>query len=707
MLRFLSKRNRARNWFLVFFVIIITAGLVVIFIPGGTSAPGTVENDTTAVAKIIDRKITVKDLRQTLNIYAQQVAQGQGRIGADDLKTVYGLYGKQVMDGLIRKELIQYEAEQNNFGATDGEVQERLKQVFNPWPGAEQYRQNLLNAGTTPFEFEDNLRVQIAEEKLRSFITAAAQVSPQEVEDEYRKNNTTYTMRWVEVTPDKFRAKVTVNDADLRAWFEQNKSEFYIASEERKAKYVFIDQAKAGETVQISDDELRQNFNPETSVQQVRVSQIVVSLPKAAAPSAPTRTDASKPADPNAPKLEDELAKKVDDIYKRAQGADGKPAEDFAKLAREFSDDAKSKAQGGDIGYVKKQDKRETDDPLNRVFTMRKDEVTAPIRKGDKFYILKVTDRKLPAFEESRQQLLTEARATKGYTQAVTIATEAATKFTETRNAEAVAADINKKYNAQIASVRETPFFVEGENVAGLGAGSTITSAVFELANAGDISDYVNADKGFAIAQYTEKRDPHDPTFEEVKAKVENRYRNAKAKDLALAEARKIAQASTPDAMKAAGDAAGFKTEERAGMSANDSIGALTSEASREPVYQLKAGEVTREPLKATEADAYTVAGVVTRKDADMGDAFQKAKRGIEEQLLSAKQGALFSAHLEDFQKQMKDAGKIVIYQKVIDDLLATSAPAPGTQPGGAGGANPMSPQQRPRRRTPQGGGNQ
>src|SRR5215510_12003202 len=117
MLRYLSKRNRSRNALLIIFVVALVAGLVIFFIPtlrsGGS---GSAEDETSAVAKVMGRKITVKELRQTLNIYSQQIAQGQGRQGGEDLKMVYDLYGKQVMDGLIRKELVQYVAEQNNFG---------------------------------------------------------------------------------------------------------------------------------------------------------------------------------------------------------------------------------------------------------------------------------------------------------------------------------------------------------------------------------------------------------------------------------------------------------------------------------------------------------------------------------------------------------------------------------------------------------------
>jgi peptidyl-prolyl cis-trans isomerase D len=708
MLKFLSRRNRSRNALLIVFVAALTVGLIGFFAPGMNPLGGSNSSatDDDVVATVLNRKITVKELRSTLNAYGQQMAQGQGAVKQMDLSTVYGIYGQQVMDGLIRKHIVQYEAEQNRFTATDSEVQERIKQMFSPWPGPEQYRARLQSAGTTPIEFEENVRASLVEEKLRSFISAAAQVSPQEIEDDYRKTNTSYKLRWLEVTPDKFRAQVSVNEADLRSYFESRKADFYVKQEERKAKYIFIDQKKAGEAVQVSDDELRKEFNPEGNVQQFRVSQIVVNVPKkapAAKSGDPKKDAAAATAPPSSPSPEEEaIAKKVETIYNRAKGGEGKPAEDFAKLARELSDDAKSKASGGDIGYVNKKDKRETDDPLNKVFTMTKDEVSSPVRKGDKFYILKVTDRKLPTFEESRAELLNAAREKKGYTKAQEIAKEVEQRFKEVKNADSVAAEINNKYGAPVAIVKETPFFTQGEDIPELGAASEVDNTLFELKNQGDVTGWVNVNDGFAVAQLLEKRDPHEASFEEAKTKVESRYRNDKAKDLAAEQARKIAQAQTPDAMKSAADAAGIKVDERAGITANDSVGVLVGEGSREPIYKLKAGEVLREPIKAPDSDTYIVAAVVERKDADMGDAFQKAKKGIEDKLLQERRDNLYTAHLAASQKQLQAAGKIIIYNEVIETLVAASPSTPGAAPGQA--PNPIgAPPRSGPRRTPQG----
>jgi hypothetical protein len=66
-----------------------------------------------------------------------------------------------------------------------------------------------------------------------------------------------------------------------------------------------------------------------------------------------------------------------------------------------------------------------------------------------------------------------------------------------------------------------------------------------------------------------------------VKTKVEDRYRADKARELAAARARQLCQARTPDALKAAADAMKMKTDERAGLTGDATIGPLITEANR------------------------------------------------------------------------------------------------------------------------------
>ena len=713
MLKFLRGRKRSRNALLIFFILVLTLSLVglfsVVVSGGGAGLFGGAGGNETTIVKVGDYAVTLKEYKESLTNFAQQIAQGQGRTrGAQSLGATYAMYGTQVLDGLINQRLIMYEANRLNLGATDAELGARLKQIFAPWQGPEQYRARLQQAGLTPIQFEESLRANIAAEHLRSYFTAAVQVSAQDVENDYRRTNTKYSVRWAEVNPDTLKDKVQINDAEVRAYFDSHKDDFKVTTEQRRGRFIFVDQAKAGEALQVSDDEMRQDFDPERNVQQVRVSQIVLNAPKQEGKLKRTasKDNANKGEDSaQAGGEEEKVRAKAQEIADRAKGAQGKPAEDFAKLARETSEDPATKANGGDLGWVRKDAKREGDDPLNNAFSMKPDDVSQPIRKGDKYYILKVTDRKLATFEEAKPQLLKNVRSRKGYTEAQNIANnEVKPRLKETKDAYAVVAEINAKHGTQVASVKEIPFFSIGEDVPEVKEAAEVTDAIFDLENPGDVGEYVNLTGGFAVPQYLEKRDPHDPTFEEAKSRVEQRYRVDKAKELAGERARQLAQANSPDELKKIADSLGIKVDERAGILASDSIASLTTEESREPVYKLNAGGVTRTPLKAEGSENFVVVSLISRTDADMGEAFQKEKKSIEQRLLDEKRNNYYTSYMALLQKQMKEEGKIKIYQDRIDSAMEAAASQPGVDPQAPGGMPPSGlPSRTGPRRSPQG----
>jgi hypothetical protein len=213
----------------------------------------------------------------------------------------------------------------------------------------------------------------------------------------------------------------------------------------------------------------------------------------------------------------------------------------------------------------------------------------------------------------------------------------------------------------------------------------------------------MNVDRGFAIPQYAEKRDPHEPAFEEVKSKVEDAYRGEKAKELAAQRAGELAKASSPDELKKMTDKMGLKVDERSSLSAADSIGPLVSDAARAPVYKLNPGEVTKEPIK-TESDQWVVAALVNRKNADMGEPFQKERKSIEQRLLDDKRNTFFSTYLEMTQRQLKDQGKIKVYEDAIVAAVESGAPAQSQSQGQSQGQpRTPSPTGRAPRRAPSG----
>jgi peptidyl-prolyl cis-trans isomerase SurA len=128
-----------------------------------------------------------------------------------------------------------------------------------------------------------------------------------------------------------------------------------------------------GSRVTISDDDVKMYYDrhmKDGANVQVRASHIFIAIPENA--------DATVVAEKQA------QAKKLLD---RALGG-----EDFAKLAREASDDPATRAEGGDLGYFGKDMLPKAIEEM--VFAMKVGEVRGPVRADRGFHVIKLVDRK-------------------------------------------------------------------------------------------------------------------------------------------------------------------------------------------------------------------------------------------------------------------------------------------------------------------------
>ncbi len=128
-----------------------------------------------------------------------------------------------------------------------------------------------------------------------------------------------------------------------------------------------------GSRVTISDDDVKTYYDrhmKDGANTQVRASHIFIAIPENA--------DAAVVAEKQA------QAKKLLD---RALAG-----EDFAKLAREASDDPATRAEGGDLGYFGKDMLPKAIEEM--VFAMKVGEVRGPVRADRGFHVIKLVDRK-------------------------------------------------------------------------------------------------------------------------------------------------------------------------------------------------------------------------------------------------------------------------------------------------------------------------
>jgi peptidyl-prolyl cis-trans isomerase D len=669
MLRFLNQRKRSQKLIWIIVSVIVVFGMVAFYstpsrrLEGRLGTVSGSVNESDLIAKVDRKEITAQDYMSSLDAMLQAYQGILSRRGGEkvDYNTLKGMgLDKTLLDGLIRRKIVEMEVSRLGLEPTKEELQARIREQFSPdgkWIGFEKYKKYIERAGQTVEEFEESLRDVIAEEKLRSFVTGSIQVSQQEVQDLFNRENTNLNLVYAVVEPEKMKEKVTVIDQDLRTFFDSRKAEFRIDKKQRQVDYLFVSQDAVGKTLQITDDELRKDYTPEKYLAGIRVSQIALKV--------------------LTPKDDPTVKAKADELVSRARGTAGPQPEDFATLARGNSQDIATKDKGGDLGLLAKESIK-PGSYLQRALQMQPNEVSDPIKDGNNYYILKVTERKNKTFEEAREALLASSRNRLSYKRTSEIADEAAKKFSETKDIKAVAADVAQKTGLKPEEVvRKTPFFAEGDDVPEIGSNPAFEEATGGLKNAGDIGVKVGIRGGFAIPQLVSTREPHDAEFDEVKTKVETRYKQEKAKELAAEQSRSILANSggTADGLKAAIEKAGLtaKTKEsfKEGVSLEDFPG---NQQLVPTALGVKEGEVVKEPVSSN--DSYLVFGVTKRTDPDMTK-YNEQSKNIEARLLEERRQMTYESYVDNIKKKLKDEGKLVVYKETIDKIYASSSAKP------------------------------
>ena len=164
-------------------------GLVAYLIPG---LPGGVWGgtgiDSSVIAKVGKAEISAAAYR---NAYQRFFRNNRLPYDRQFLKTLQ--IDQQILSQLISNELMLSEAKNLGIDATSNEIQQRILSmpyflengnfIFN------QYEVILRQNGMTVQEFEDRIRLEVIQDKLRNLITDALSVSDKEAETDYRSKN--------------------------------------------------------------------------------------------------------------------------------------------------------------------------------------------------------------------------------------------------------------------------------------------------------------------------------------------------------------------------------------------------------------------------------------------------------------------------------------------------------------------------------------
>jgi peptidyl-prolyl cis-trans isomerase D len=625
----LDRMRRHRGW-LKWSLALVVLTFIVFYIPdflqdptAAGASPGEV------VAEVDGREVTAGQFQRRFQTQMMAYQQAYGGQMNEQLLRQLGIEN-QIVQQMVDEQAALAEAERQDIEVSD---QELAAQIFSipafqengRFIGEQRYEQ-ILRSQRPPLtkgEFEENLRKSMVIDKLRAALTEWMSVSDAELEREYRQRNEKAKLQVVALTADKFRDKVTLTDADVTSYFESHKAEYRVG-ERRKVRYLLIDTDQVRGKTTVTPDEIQsyynQNIQQYQSPEQVRASHILL------------KTEG---------KDEAAVRKQAEDVLKQV-----KAGGDFAALAKKYSEDEGSQANGGDLDYFGRG--RMVPEFEQAAFTMQPGQLSDLVKTQYGFHIIKVVDKK-PAvtrsLEEVRAQINDQLAHQKAQQAVSAQARQLDEKIDDPSDLERVA-----KENG--FTVRESGYFTREEPVPGLGGSLQVASQAFQMKD-GEVSGAIPSPRGpVFIALSGKPQDPHVPKLDEVKDKVREDAIRARATELSRQRAGEIAaKLRSAKDFAAAAKAEGLEaksTELIARESAIPDVG-VSPEVDK-VAFALPVGGVS-EPIVTNTGTV--IVRVVERDDVTL-DEFKNGKDEFRAQLLAERRGRFFSAYMTKVKQKMK-----------------------------------------------------
>ena len=505
MLKWLRKYSK--SWFIALAI----GAIVVVFIfwgVGGLKSPRFQE-----VAEVNGAPILLATyLKQYHELLRQYQEQSQAELTPEVIKTLR--LKEQVLSRLVEETLILQAAQRLGLQVSAPELQEQIRSYpffqeegkFNE----KRYYLLLSRSRLTPAEFEAQERQRLLIQKVIRQVTAFAKVSAGELQELFRLGHEAVAVRYLTVSPDRFLARLHPSEAEVERYYQEHQEDFRTPARVKVSYLLFStkdyqDRVKvsAAEREEYQKDHADEFLRPKV----IRARQLLLTVPPKATPEQRQR-----------------VAKQAQELLAKVRAG-----EDFAQLARAHSQDAHSREEGGDLGYLTRgQGKPEWE---KVAFALKPGQVgLASTPQG--FHLIKVEEvketEKAPDAAERAVQRLKEDKAKR-------LAQEAAQ---EARGelGRASFAEVGQKYGV---TPKETPLLAPNDPVPELGVQPLFNQAALQL-KAGELSRVLDLPPGFAVLKALKFQPEEIPPLARLKDQVREALKKQQAKDEAEQEAARL-----------------------------------------------------------------------------------------------------------------------------------------------------------------------
>lgn len=630
------SRDKAVRAFLVFLLAIVALSMITYLIP--QTGAGTTVGDQAVVAKIGSETITAQEVTKAISRFTQNQ-----KVPAQML----AYYAPQVIQQLIDSRVVAWKAADMGISVSSDEAENALidslppDAVKNGKVDSATLAAVLQNMGVTLSEMKENSARGLAVNRLEDIISAGVVVTNQEVEKEYHDKNDKAKIAYAVVVASAYEKDGQATDAEVQSWYDSHKQTYQVP-DKRSVAVVQIDPVKVGAGIQVTDAQLRAAYNDRQAdfqtPERVQARHILL------------KSDATNDA---------EIKAKAADLLKTV-----KAGGDFAKLAKDKSEDTGSAANGGELGWIVR---GQTVAEFERAaFTMKPGEISDLVKTQYGYHIIQVE-----THEQARLQPLEEVKAEL----VASIQKQAASQLVQNLAEKAIAAlrqdPTHPEKAAQAVGGTSVQLGDVTNPLPGIGMVKELGEAVAGLKKGEVTLGPVQAGNGLVlVAVVSEFVAAHQGTLDEVRAQVKEAATKSKTLNMAYSKADELvakAQSMGGDLEKAA-KAMNMTVKASNDIGRSDPIEGVGSAGAFPDIFRKPVGTVL---APSAIPDGKMVAKVLAFTPADSAAlAGQRAK--IVSDLRTKKAEERAKVFQQGLRQSMTASGKLKVNQDVVDRILAT-----------------------------------
>jgi len=405
MFDFVRKHNKWMQ--LVLFLLIVPS-----FVLFGLQGYNRMQERGETVAKVDGHEISQQDWDEAHKRQVDRLREQMPGIDAKLLDSPQAKYG--TLEQIVRERVLAAAVEHQHMTVGDQRLARELQsnELIAALRGPDgkldlkRYEQLLAARGMSPQMFENQVRNDIAVRQVIGGVAQSGFTPPAQAAVALGSYFERREAQLARFNAADYKAKVQPTEAELQAFYKEN-PQLFQSPEQAAIEYVVLDLASVQKGITVNEADLKTYYEQNQGrvgggVEERRASHILIAVPKGASPQ-----------------QKDKAKAKAEELLAQVK----KNPDSFAEVAKKNSQDPGSAANGGDLDFFARG--AMTKPFEDAVFAMKnKGDIVGPVETEFGYHIIKLTDLKVPkqrTFEEVKPELeaqLKREQAQKKYAEA-------------------------------------------------------------------------------------------------------------------------------------------------------------------------------------------------------------------------------------------------------------------------------------------------